>query len=610
MNTDSIKKPQRCFSSSGLGSLTLMLLMLAFTLPEESGANETARNPILTLSLEELMEVTVTSVSKKEERQFEAAAAVHVLTEEDIRRSGATTLPDVLRMVPGIQVAQFDATTWAITSRGSNSRFSNKLLVLIDGCSVYTPAFSGTNWDSHDTLLEDIERIEVIRGPGGTLWGANAVNGVINIITKHTKDTQGGMVTAGAGNEETGFGSLRYGGKIGDEAHYRVYGKYFDRDESESATGGPGEDDWENVFRGGFRVDWDYSDNNSLTFTGDYYDGEVLSRQLNQVQGLTPPFVDSPLDNTPIDGGHILTRWERKLQNDASMSLQFFYNRERRRNSVVEKVQEDKLDIEFQHRFHLTDNQEIVWGLGERVIIDEFDNNFSVSLNPSSSTRHIFSTFVQDEITLIPSRLKFIAGTKIEFNSFTGFEIQPNGRILWTPDERHSIWAAVSRAVRTPTRVEDSARINAAVLPGPTLVSLIGNRDFKSEELVALELGYRVQPVKNFSLDIATFLNHYDNLRTLDLGVPFLESTPLPPHGVQPIIAQNNGSAITYGVEVGAQWNPMKWWRFGGAFTWFGIDLDLDPAGNDPEFLPSASNDPEFMWNIQSRLNLPHLKKS
>jgi len=581
-----------------------ILVTGALAIPGDVSAAEDVQAHVLSLSLEELMEVTVTSVSRKKERQFEAAAAVHVITQEDIRRSGATTIPDALRLAPGVQVAKFNANTWAITARGSNSIYANKLLVLIDGRSVYSPTFSGTNWDAQDTLLEDIDRIEVIRGPGGTLWGANAVNGVINIITKNARETQGGMAIAGGGDEEQGFGALRYGGKVDDTTHFRVYGKYFNRDDSEGLNGGNGNDDWD-MARGGFRIDMDYSENNSLTVTGDYYDGEVDAQLNNQVVSLSAPFVASPMGTSSLDGGHLLARWGRVL-DDGSLNLQFYYNRERRRSVLVSKLQEDTLDFELQHRFHAGERHELVWGLGERIIFDDYEDNFGVSFSPSNETNHRFSAFLQDEITLIPSRLKFTAGSKFEVNSLTGFEVQPSARVLWTPDEKNSVWAAVSRAVRTPSRAEDDARINASVLAGPTLVSLFGNDELDSEELVALEVGYRMQPVHNFSFDIATFYNFYENLRTLEFGAPFLELSPLPPHGVQPISAQNLGSAETYGVEIAGQWNPFDWWRVGGAFTWLEMNLDADAASNDPAFLDSGGNDPEIMWNLQSRINLPH----
>ncbi len=584
----------------------MLVLALAGVAAAQDDGEPHARD-LAKLSLEELMDIKVTSVSKKEENRFQAAAAIHVITQEDIRRSGATTLPDLLRQVPGMQVAQFDANTWAVSARGFNFRFASKLLVLIDGRSIYSTMFSGVNWDGHDLPFEDIERIEVIRGPGGTLWGANAVNGVINIITKHTKDTQGGFVSGGAGNEEKGFTTFRYGGKVDPEAkaNYRVYGKYFDRDDQVKNTGAPGNDDF-HAYRGGFRVDWQATENNSLTFTGDYYQGESDADLENQVIGLTAPFVASFNTTIELDGAHFLAKWKRQLSPTSDFALKVYYNRERRRSLFIPKILEDTFDVDFQHHVKLNDRHDLIWGVGQRLIFDSLESNFATSFSPASRLNHRFSFFIQDEITLVPDKFRLTVGSKFEENNYTGFEIQPSARVLWTPNKKHSVWAAVSRAVRTPSRSEDSIRINAAVQAGPTLLSTFGSKSFDSEDLLAVELGYRVQPRNDLFVDVATFAHFYDSLFTLEQGATFVETTPAPAHGVVPFTAENRGSGSIYGLELFTQWNVRDWWQLKSGVTWFSFDFDLDSGSTDTLLTGSESDNPDIQFQLFSRIDLPH----
>ncbi len=582
--------------------------MASFCLYGNAEGNDLAKpNPadLAELSLEELMDIKVTSVSKKEQKLSQSAAAIHVITQEDIRRSGLNSIPELLRTVPGLQVAQFDANTWAITARGFNSRFASKLLVLIDGRSIYTPIFSGINWDDHDLPLEDIERIEVIRGPGGTLWGANAVNGVINIITKHTKDTQGGLVSGGAGNEENGFTTLRYGGKVNENAQYRVYGKYFDRDESVTRAGGSGNDESHSA-RGGFRIDWQASEKNSLMFTGDYFKGESNFRIRNQVTSLTAPFASSFNTTAEVDGAHFLAKWKRQLSANSDFALQIYYNRERRKSLFIPQLLEDTYDIDFQHRYKLNDSNNIIWGLGQRFVYDSLKSNFGFSFSPESRLNHRSSFFVQDEITLLPNLVRLTLGSKFEANSYTGFEFQPSARILWTPNESNTIWAAVSRAVRTPSRAEDSARINVTASAGPVLVTQFGANDFDSEDLLAVELGYRVQPKKNLYFDLATFAHFYENILTQEKRTPFAEATPAPAHTVVPIVLDNLGSGEIFGIELFANWNPLKWWTLKGGLTWMVNDFHLNAASTDGSLITSEDNDPSIQWQLHSHMDLPH----
>jgi iron complex outermembrane receptor protein len=390
------------------------------------------------LSLEELMHVEITTVAKKEQPLFESPAAVYVITREDIRRAGFTSISEALRLAPGLQVARLDANKWAITARGFNGRFANKLLVLIDGRIVYTPLFSGVFWEVQDLLLEDVERIEVIRGPGATLWGANAVNGVINIITRGARDTQGGLVRTGTGSEERGFGALRYGGALSPEAHYRIYAKYFKRDAFVDAAGAKTADDWD-IVRGGFRLDWEPPHPGSLTLIGDMYGG-TLGQTLEEIASPQPPYIQSFDFDTEVAGASLLGRWKHRTAAGADLTLGLFLDRSERQDVVFDEVRHT-LDMDFQQHFAPSLRQDVVWGLGYRLTSDRLDSTF-LFIDPPERKVQIFSAFVQDEIALAQNRLRLTLGSKLEHNDFTGIEIQPNVRLLWMPSKQHATWAA------------------------------------------------------------------------------------------------------------------------------------------------------------------------
>lgn len=592
----------RCLSAKGIGFLLLLSAMVTCRAGNLEAAQRLPAD-LTELSLEELMNIEITSVSKKPQKLSNAAAAIFVITQEAIRRSGVTSIPEALRMVPGLQVARMDANKWAITSRGFSGRLANKLLVLIDGRSVYTPLYSGVFWEAQDVLLEDVDRIEVIRGPGATLWGANAVNGVINIMTKQAKETQGGLAVTGTGTEERGFGSVRYGAKLADDTYYRAYAKYFNRDSGVDASGEDMADDWR-VVSGGFRIGWKASDNNSLTLQGDIYDGQVGGTY--NLASLLAPFYQTFDDDTDISGANILARWSHDFSQSSDMVLQLYYDRTKHNEALV-REDRSTFDTDFQHRFALGSQQEIMWGLGYRLTYDDIDNTFSTSFEPHSRDDHLFSAFVQDNITLVKNRLGLILGSKFEHNDYTGLEIQPNGRLLWTPDERYSVWASVSRAVRTPSRIEDDGRFNSQVIPPgipdnptpmPALVALVGDRDFGSEELIAYELGYRVQATDRLYVDIAAFYNVYDNLRTFEPGTPFLEISPAPMHLVQPLVADNEMDGETYGVEVMADFRASDWCRLQAAYTYLQMHLRPDSEG-------SEGLSPHHQLSLRSSMDLP-----
>ena len=494
----------------------VVVLMVSFNAYSDINSNDldSDESDLAMMSLEELMDIQiVTSVSKREQKITEAPAAIYVITQEDIRRSGATSIAEALRMAPGVNVGRINSSEWAISVRGFQEQLASKLLVLIDGRSVYTPAFSGIYWDIQDLMLEDIDRIEIIRGPGATLWGANAVNGVINIITKSSKNTQGGLLYGGAGNEEQGFGGLRYGGKVND-VYYRLYAKYFQRDEFSSdrtdieATynSNKTKDDWD-VMRGGFRLDWEDDGDNSLTFQGDIYDGDKdmlgCYPQL-EINPLLPPGLDSGYYyqyyeemHGFVRGGNLLGRWSHKFSDTSEFTMQLYYDRnERKTVNTYELI--ETYDFDSQFSFSLTDRHNIILGLGYRYITDEFDVVKQIVIDPDNRDVDLFSFFIQDEITLIEEKLKLTLGSKFEHNDYTGFEIQPSARIMFTPHENHQSLGfgflccknsqsfckmiVLANEVRTIQPNYSLSGISWMVLSW-----LLGNEDIESEELTAYE---------------------------------------------------------------------------------------------------------------------------
>ncbi|MDQ3815691.1 MAG: TonB-dependent receptor plug domain-containing protein, partial [Armatimonadota bacterium] len=579
------------------------------------------------LSLEELLNTKVTTVSRQASTVGQSPAAIFVITPEMIRRSGATTIPELLRMVPGMDVARVDNNKWNISVRGFNGdRFQGKLLVQIDGRTLYNPIFSGVYWDTVDYPLEDIERIEVIRGPGASVWGANAVNGIINIITKSAKDTQGALLVAGAGNEERGFGTLRYGGKSSNESgdktsggmHYRVYAKGFNRDEQFTAAN-DSHDQWRGG-NAGLRADWQTGKRDAITLDAGYLRSDAGRHDFRPMTAA--PFTFDNLEDETTDAEHFLARWSRTLSKDANWTLQAYWDRVHRRSSNnLLNLQWDTFDVDFQHQFAGGANQTIVYGLGYRLVDASLggssrDNGFILSYFQPNRQLHTLSAFVQDQIALRKNNLALTLGSKFEHNSFTGFEVQPTGRLLWTPSSRRSAWAAVSRAVRTPNLLEDFTRFTQApTFPAelggaPRFPRLTGNPDFESEELLAYELGYRTQATANISLDAALFYNDYSSLKVLVPGAPTIDLAT--GANILPLPAQNRMSGKVYGVEVGTTWQPRKSWRLQGAYSFLNMNLRPDPslpAGTIAGARAEEGKSPRHQVYMRSSWDLPrHLE--
>ncbi len=550
------------------------------------------------MSIEDLMAIEVTTVSRKSQHLSQTTAAVFVITQEDIRRSGVTNIAQALRMVPGLQVARIDANKWAISSRGFNGQFANKLLVLMDGRSVYTPLYSGVLWDVQDTLLEDIVRIEVIRGPGAALWGANAVNGVINVITKTAIETQGGLASFGLGTEEKYFGGIRYGGTIGESAFYRAYAKYFKRDGALNAVGDDVPDQW-HISRGGGRIDWDIAHKEQLTLQGDYYDGKAGYRLFSKTP--FPPYTWDLDEDALISGGNILGRWQHSFSGKSDFTLQAYYDITKRKSQLIAETR-DTFDLDFQHRFGLSERQELIWGLGYRLTRADIKNQPIVSYTHPDREDELFSFFVQDEISLWPEKFSLIVGSKFEENDYTGSEIQPNLRMRWTPSPLHTIWASISHAVRTPAQADREIKFYQPDVSGFYSVwVLLGNEEYTSEKLTAYELGWRLNRGNEYGLDLSLFYNRYDDLFSFMWGSPVMDGSP--PELVTPVIHVNDMKGYTYGAELVAEWQPTDWWRIQGYYTYLFMNF-RDAVTFDLMSLAVEGKSPNHQFSLRSSIDL------
>ena len=578
----------------------LLLSTTAFTLASTTNATTalTTNVDLTEVPFEQLLNMQVT-ILRGHDTLSKTPAAISVVTSDDIRRSGAMSIPEALRQVPGMEAAQVDASEWAVSVRGFNDVFADKLLVLQDGRTVYSPVFSGVFWDVQGTMMEDIDRIEVIRGPGSTVWGANAVNGVINIISKSAKDTQGVLASAGAGNIDQGFVDARYGGQLGSNVFYRVYGTYLNHDSFPQPNGQEANNAWQ-MGRGGFRVDWDVGSQDLVTLQGDGYGGE--EHQTFGVFDLASPgFIREVPDTMNVRGGNALGRWTHTFSDTSEFKAQLYYDRTER-DATVFREQRDTFDLDLQHSFTLGDRNALTWGFGYRLSSDKINGSPSVSFVPSSDTINLFSAFAQDEVALVPDRLRLTLGTKVEHNDFSGWELEPGGRLAWTPDERNTLWASVSRALRTPSRADDGIRITQ-VKPGPfgpVVLEIAGTPDFQSEKLMAYEAGYRVRPCDKASFDLAGYYNVYDDLRSIELaGIP-----------VPPFVPARLGNGLygeTYGFEAASTLQVLPWWRLRPAYDLLKVELHKRRDSTDQFSVQQQQGaDPQQQFSIQSGMELPH----
>jgi iron complex outermembrane receptor protein len=544
-------------------------------------------NALKQLDVEELMNIEVTSVSRRPAKLLGTPSAVQVVTQSEIRRSGATTLAEALRLVDNLQVAQRGSRGWAISARGFNTDLANKLLVMIDGRTVYTPLFSGVFWEAQDYLLEDVERIEVISGPGGTLWGANAVNGVINIITRKASDSQGLYAEAGAGSETQRIAGARYGTQLTPASNLRVYGKYLERDDSVRADGGSGQDGWRRG-QGGFRVD-SQAGADDFTLQGDFY----ANRE------------HDPAGITTMRGANLLGRWSRRLSEDSDFSLQTYYDWTQLSDAVppltlagtpfspAGRLHDDlqTLDVDFQHRFRPGDSQEIVWGFGFRYTHDAVDNAPALAFFPTVLDQELYSLFAQDEIRLHDTLL-LTMGSKIEHSEYSGFEFEPSARLTWQPQPAQTLWAAVSRAVRTPSRIERDLSQGAP----PYTVILRGDEAFKSEDVVAYELGYRAQFDTFLTTTLSAYYNVYDDVR----------STRITAATIIPFYFANDLAGHSYGLEWSGNLQLTDAWVLRAGYNLIETRLHVKAGQFDLSGARNETADPQQQVSLRSLLDLPH----
>ncbi len=558
------------------------------------------------LSLEALMDMEVTSASKKAQALSDAPAAIFVISRDDIRRAGVRSIPEALRLVPGMHVGRIDSNKWAVASRGFNGRFANKLLVMVDGRTVYTPVFSGVYWESLTPMLEDIERIEVIRGPGAALWGANAVNGIINIITRHAADTQGGLVVFGGGSYQKTFGSARYGAELAEGVYGRLYATGFRRGDFDLPDGREGQDDWD-AAQSGFRVDAQRGPRDSLTLQGDIGRQHIHQRLSRAVYA--PPYLDEFIDSADGRNANLLARWRHTLSPSSEFRLQIYWDQYLRDEALLRQFV-STLDIDMQHSFTLGRRQELIWGLGARRVRDDLSGD-GARATPPARVSWLYSAFAQDEILLRPDHLWLTLGVKLEHSDYTGIEVQPTARLMWAWNEQHRFWASVSRAVRTPSRVERTVSFLNVVIPPnsefnktplPLGVLVRGSDDFVSEELIAWELGYRFLARGGFSLDATLFYNDYHHLRANRIG-----RTALVAGGLQQQLPFTNArSGSTWGAEAAAVWQGGSWWRLD--LAWSLLKTRIDTSAED-DVNPQVEYSPEHQLSLRLALDLDRDKR-
>jgi iron complex outermembrane recepter protein len=555
---------------------------LSLLAPRIAAAELPSARDLAQLSLEQLADLRVTSVSKKSERLSDAAASIFVITADDIRRSGAVGLPEALRLAPNLQVSQVSATGYDIRARGFNNTSANKLLVLIDGRSVYTPLFAGVFWDVQDVMLEDIDRIEVISGPGGTLWGVNAVNGVINIITRGARETQGALVSAGAGNREAN-GAVRYGAPLGSDGdgYFRVYAKYLDRSHTETASGAR-VDDGMYKSQVGFRADWDQPLGH-LSAQGNAYRGTVGQPAPGSISISGFALALGPI---PVSGENMTASWTRRLDGGSEMSLQAYYDRTERTVPPTFGEKLDIADVQFQHSVPLPAERSLVWGANYRYSIDDLANGDVFAFLPAHIHQHWSSVFAQGESGL-GEGVRLTAGVRLERNDYTGTEILPNVRLAWKIAPERMLWTAASRTVRAPSRLDRDAFV-----PGHPPFLLAGGPDVRSEVAEVYEVGYR-ETFNAFSYSITAFHADYEHLHTQEIAPSrtFLTFDGLL-HG------------RTDGVEMWGTWQAAPRWRLSAGYTAQRERLHLDPRSNDAGAIATAGRDPAYGWSLRSSHDL------
>ncbi len=588
----------------------IVRLLLAFLMLTGSARSSMAqvKPPAADLTratLEDLMNIEITSASRKEQRVDDVAGAIYVITHDEIRRSGMTTVPDLLRLVPGVQVAQINANKWAVSVRGFNGLYSNKLLVLVDGRSVYNRLFSGVLWDAEDLMLEDVDRIEVIRGPGAAVWGANAVNGVINILTKPASETTGPLARVSGGTSDAGQAAVRYGGAIGD-ARYRVYSQWSAHGNSLNAPHAVADDSLRSATVG-FRSDWSAGPS-AFTLEGNGTRASAVAgwRNLDPVRTAgSPATIETATDMT---GATMLGRWTRARQNGASLQVQSFVD-VAHRDEPVGEYHRRTADFDAQYHTAIGGRHDVVAGAGYRVMSERFAGRMGYSLTPEQSTDKLFNVFAQDEIAMAPNRLHATVGAKVEHDDLAGWGLQPTARLMWdvVPQRQH-LWAAASRALKTPSLQDRGIRVDyppdPTLGPLPVLVSLFGSPDTRAEEFLDAEMGYRLDINTYATIAVTGYFGRYDNLRTNEALAPSVVFTSLGPYVSAPVHFENLLEADTRGLEISAHWTPLSLWRLDAGYTAFHLTPRIDPASHDPVAATYDGDAPGQQWHVHSGFSI------
>lgn len=576
--------------------MALLLLILAPGIRAET--------PLKGLSLEQLGNIEVTTASRQPVKVTRTPAAIYVITQDDIRRSGATSIPEVLRLAPGVEVARIDSVKWSVGIRGFGSRLSRSVLVIIDGRTVYSPLSAGVYWEVQDTLLEDVERIEIIRGPGATIWGANAVNGVINIITRSAKDTAGTLASTGGGPGQR-YLNLRYGGGNGKNLNYRAYAKTFARG-PEFHSDHKEFDTW-HMGQGGFRMDWDRegAGRDLVTVQGDFYSG-LIGESLS-VAAESTSRAEIVQQDGRLAGGNLLGRWRRVLKNGSDFQVQTYFDRTTRQEANLAEMR-NTFDIDFLHHVSFWRRHELLWGAGIRLSAGRMPQVVpTIRFTPDQRTDKLYSSFIQDEIQILENRLSVTLGSKVIHTDFSGFSAEPSARVLWTPGNHQTVWAAVTRAVRTPTDIERTFEVSALWSTAPlAILRLTPNGVFRPETLLGYEAGYRRLLHPNLHLDVTVFDNRYDSLVSSERSPAFREPTPAPPRIVIPFSIGNGLYGATSGFELAPDWKPGERWRLSGSYSYLHMDLKTRPNSMDLSTAKSAQGaSPHHQVLVQSSLDLP-----
>lgn len=595
------------FARAGAIALSLVLVTSLSASADEAGSDASnSSTDLKQLSLEQLGNIEVTTVSKEPEKVMRTPAAIYVLTQEDIRRSGATSIPEALQMVPGVEVARIDSDTWAVGIRGFEGAFSKSVLVLIDGRSVYTPLFEGVYWDVQNVMLEDVDRIEVIRGPGGTIWGTNAVDGVINIITKNAKDTHGSLATAGGGNVNEGTGAARYGGSF-HHLDYRFYGMGFNRGPELHSNNDPF-DAWR-MGQAGFRTDWQESERDAVTFQGDIYNG--MDGSETNIAFFHPPSQANVDYDTFVSGGNLLARWKHQSSATSDFQIQTYFDRTNRQGDQYGETR-DTFDVDFVHHIVLPKHNDFIWGLGIRLSPSYLvQTQQTVNFLPHAETDSIYSGFLQDEIPIVDNKVSLTIGTKLDHNNYSGFDYQPSVRVLWTPSDNQSFWAAVTRAISIPSRLDRDLQLTGydATTVLPIFVAITGDPNYLAEKMLGYEAGYRSLITPKLYLDVSAFFNNYNDLTTLGATSLTLAKAPPPNPYIYALLSvpwANGLIGNTDGLEVAPNWDVTHWWQLKGSYSY--LEMHFRDKAGITDANTAASNDgssPHHQLVAQSLFNLP-----